>query len=163
MYIILYLVLTSVSVFYLLFKKYQPLIFLIYKYVTFRLKEFVSKDLHKNIRTYENVVEKFDNYMTISYFDSDDNKMRKVYLPLQMDNVLAMNECKIEAFYSDDNEEINQKRGGEKIITIKQDPEIPVMVTAGNMGANYILVHNLFNGEEKIFRGDQKVECFTAD
>lgn len=167
MYIVLlYIAFTSAVIAYLLTKDNSSIrriynfLNLAYRYIIFRFNELINKKYiltavtDSNIKN-TNVVEKFDNYMTVSYFDKDDGKIRKVFLPLRMDNVLSMNECKIEAFYSDEK--------GERIVTIKQDPEIPVLVTASSMGAKYILVHNVFNGEEKIFKDEEKVECFTAD
>lgn len=150
--VVIFLVSTAYSI------SKHPYIIFLSKYILFRFREIrnnMKKRMHVSL-THYSVVEKFGNYMSISYYDSDDDKMRKVYLPLRMDNVLAMNECKIEAFIRKNDEE-------DTVISIKQDPEIPILVTAASLGAEYILVHNLFNGEEKHFRGEEKVECFTAD
>lgn len=142
----------------------HPYVRLLYKYIIFRFHDIrnnIRKKMHVSLKHYS-VVEKFDNYMTITYYDQDDDKMRKVFLPLRMDNVLAVNECKVEAFICNRSDN-GSNSSDHKVVTIVQDPEIPILVTASNLGAEYILVHNNFNGEEKHFKGEEPVECFTAD
>jgi len=136
----------------------HPYMILLYKFVVHYVNSLRKNNKQQSNLTTTTTITKFDNYMIVEYFDSDDNGddngngKRKVYLPLRADGVLAINECTIRAFYRDHGS-----------LIIKQDPELPIFITASDIGAVYIIVRNNFNGEERKFVGEEKVECFTVD
>jgi hypothetical protein len=156
------LTLFNLYLFVTFFIKYRPFIQLGAKFAFYYLYERFrvlsdSFSPSKNNGTEEGeekrfFIRKHNNYISFSYLDPDDNKRRKLFIPLEVSNTLEMNECEVYIFYKDGETE-----------KLKQDPEIPILVTADDIDADYIEVKNKFNGETRKYRGNDKVVCFTSD
>lgn len=140
------------------FPRLYTYLFLVYRFLRFEIISIFREILSTPGNNSKlGKIQKYSNHCKITYYDNDDHKKRKLFIPLRADNLLAMNECTVEAFSYD--EQNNPK----KVLTLKQDPEIPILVSARCLDVDYIAVTNNFNGEQKIFRGEEQVVCFTSD
>lgn len=93
------------------------------------------------------IIERHAGYLYIEY--TEDHRKKSVYIPLRAEQSFMSMQCEVTAIYDNS---IGK--------TIKQDTDIPLMVTAQDLGAKKVQILNVFNGTERIYKGNQKLEYF---
>ncbi len=97
------------------------------------------KDIAKVIR--------HPGYLDISYVEEGQTK--RVFVPLKPEQCFPAMQCEVNIIY-------DEAHGQQ----LKQDNDIPIMITAKDLNAKHIQVSNNFNQEERIYKGEEKVEYF---
>ena len=88
------------------------------------------------------------NHIRVVYTDNYGEK-RYIFVPLDLTMELEASQCEVIAHID--------KTGA---IPLKQEDDIPILVTANHLNAKYISVRNTHTQEEKLFKGNEKVEYF---
>lgn len=86
-------------------------------------------------------------YLHISYIE--DGIEKYLYIPLRSENALLAMQCEVNIIYD--------KVHGEEL---KQDTDIPIMVTPKDLGAKHVQVYNTFTCEERIYKNYENIEYF---
>jgi len=86
-------------------------------------------------------------YIHISYIEDGEDKC--LYIPLRSENAFMAMQCEANIIY-------DKAHGAE----LKQDTDIPIMVTPHDLGAKHVQVYNTFTSEERIYKGDDNIEYF---
>ena len=86
-------------------------------------------------------------YLHISYLEEGEHKC--LYIPLRSENAFIAMQCEVNIIY-------DKAHGSE----LKQDTDIPIMVTPKDLGAKHVQVYNTFTCEERLYKGNDNIEYF---
>jgi hypothetical protein len=114
-------------------------------YVYYR-KQFHSY-LREQFKEDSFTIERKDNYCILKYLE--DGETKELYIPLDISQNMAASQSIIEVIVDKDHK-----------YEICQDPEMPILVTANDLGANSIVVTNNFTGEVHAFHDNDKVHFY---
>lgn len=153
--LLLLLVTGSIFTFVLYKYKHNKLIGNKYYYYVSAVINTLIKQCKIRFRNY--IVENYINesfklvrhpgYIHISYIEDGEDKC--LYIPLRSENAFMAMQCEANIIY-------DKAHGAE----LKQDTDIPIMVTPHDLGAKHVQVYNTFTSEERIYKGDDNIEYF---
>lgn len=124
----------------------------LYRYVLYYSLKGLYIYLRSNIRKKINsqkpiTMNRHQGYLQITYKDHNDTK--SIYVPVRHDIALESSQCEVIAHISKD-----------LAIPLVQENDVPIFVTAEDLGAKYISVRNIYTQEERLFKGNENVEFF---
>ena len=125
-------------------------LFLYRKYLYYFLKGlciyFSGLFLEKFEEKYPVILERKDGHIQITYTAGG---IKHILVPLSYDMSLEASQCLVESHFEDG--------------TVKElfhEHDVPILITANNIGAKHIIVRNVYTEEERTFTGDEVIEFF---
>lgn len=92
------------------------------------------------------ILERKDGHIQITYTAGG---IKHIFVPISYDMSLEASQCAVISHFED---------GTTKELFHEHD--VPILITANNIGAKYIIVKNNYTDEERTFTGDQPIEFF---